>query len=377
MMALWLQPEKLFTGHEILTHASLRVEEGVIVEIASSPLPKDVNARPIKGLLTPGYVDLQVNGGGDVLLNQTPTREGMQTIAKAHRRFGTVAIMPTVITDGPDVMDAVAKAAVTAQGDRGIMGLHIEGPHISLERRGTHLGAFVRPMDERTLLVVARLRKAGIPVMITLAPEATKPEYISQLAALGAVVSLGHTAATAEQMAVAIKAGARCATHLFNAMSPMLGREPGAVGSVINSELYSGIICDGYHVADEMIGLAIRARPIRDRMFLVSDAMATVGGQDHFELYGKNIYLRDGMLVNSEGSLAGAHVTQAEGVKRLVERTGTPLLEALKMATSTPAACMGLPHLGQLEGRVLEDVLVLHDDLTVRGTLAEFTGETV
>lgn len=377
MMEYWLRPEKLFDGQEILTDASIGIEDGCITDITSDPLPKGANQRRVNGLVTPGFVDLQVNGGGGVMLNTVPTRDGMATIASAHRRFGTVAIMPTVITDDPETLDFAAKAAIEAKGDRGIMGLHIEGPHISLERRGTHLGAYVRPMDDRTLSVVASLRNAGVAVMITLAPEAATTAQITQLSEMGAVVSLGHTGATSQQMLAAIKAGAKCATHLFNAMSPMISREAGAVGSVINSELYSGIICDGNHVADEMIGLAIRARPIDDRMFLVSDAMATVGGDDTFELYGQDIRVRDGKLVNSEGSLAGAHVTQAEGVQRLVEHTGTPLLEALKMATSTPAACMGQPYLGQLIGRRLEDVLSLNDDLTVHATLADLVLETV
>ncbi|UWQ13201.1 N-acetylglucosamine-6-phosphate deacetylase [Aliiroseovarius sp. M344] len=371
MMDQWITPDRLFDGRDLYTGKALRISDGRVVDMADAP--KDAIA--VSGLLTPGFVDLQVNGGGGVQLNSTPTVDGMQTIADAHRRFGTVAVLPTVITDLPDVTDRAADAAIAAKGQRGIIGLHIEGPHIAMARRGTHSPDLVRPLDARTMNTVARLREAGVSVMTTLAPEAASLDQIEQLVKLGAVVSLGHTDATAEMMVAAFKAGANCATHLFNAMSPMVGREPGAVGAVINSTCYSGIICDGHHVADEMVGLAIRARPVPDRMFLVSDAMATVGGPAHFNLYGQDITLKDGRLINAEGSLAGAHVTQAEGVKRLVDRTGTSLTEALRMATSVPAECIGHPDIGRLDGRLAEDLILLDHDLLVTTDLATLLNE--
>ena len=370
-MDQWITPDRLFDGRELHTGKALRISDGRVVDMADAP--KDAIA--VSGLLTPGFVDLQVNGGGGVQLNSTPTVDGMQTIADAHRRFGTVAVLPTVITDLPDVTDRAADAAIAAKGQRGIIGLHIEGPHIAMARRGTHSPDLVRPLDARTMNTVARLREAGVSVMTTLAPEAASLDQIEQLVKLGAVVSLGHTDATAEMMVAAFKAGANCATHLFNAMSPMVGREPGAVGAVINSTCSSGIICDGHHVADEMVGLAIRARPVPDRMFLVSDAMATVGGPAHFNLYGQDITLKDGRLINAEGSLAGAHVTQAEGVKRLVDRTGTSLTEALRMATSVPAECIGHPDIGRLDGRLAEDLILLDHDLLVTTDLATLLNE--
>lgn len=362
----WITPDRLFDGRDLRTGMAVRVRDGRVSEIATAP--KD--AVPVPGLLTPGFVDLQVNGGGGVQLNSTPTADGIRTIAQAHRRLGTVAVLPTVITDLADVTDRAADAALATMDEPGIIGLHIEGPHIAMARRGTHSPDLVRPLDARTIATVTRLRDAGVPVMITLAPEAVSLDQIAHLVKLGAVVSLGHTDATAEMMEAAFGAGASCATHLFNAMSPMLGREPGAVGAVINSTCYSGIICDGHHVADQMVGLAIRARPLPDRMFLVSDAMATVGGPAHFNLYGQDITLKDGRLVNAEGSLAGAHVTQAEGVKRLVDHTGTSLTTALRMATSVPAACIGRLQVGGLEGRPTEDVILLDDDLLLSGSLA-------
>lgn len=371
MIDHWITPDRLFDGRDLHDGKAVLIRDARVVDIADTP-QKGV---PVKGLLTPGFVDLQVNGGGGVQLNSTPTPEGMQIIADAHRRFGTVALLPTVITDLPEVLDSAADAAIAARGQPGIIGLHIEGPHIAMARRGTHSPDLVRPLDTRTMNTVTRLREADVSVMITLAPEAATLDQIAQLARLGAVVSLGHTDATSEMMAAAFTAGASCATHLFNAMSPMVGRAPGAVGAVINSTCYSGIICDGHHVADEMVGLAIRARPVPDRMFLVSDAMATVGGPEHFDLYGEHIALKEGRLINAEGSLAGAHVTQAEGIKRLVDCTGTSLTQALRMATSIPADCIGQPEIGRLRGRSVDDVILLNDDLLLTGTLTAAIGD--
>lgn len=369
-MDYWIRADRVFDGVRLHQGTLLGIEDGCVAKIRSDVSSVESHIPNIAGLVSPGFIDLQVNGGGGTMLNTTPTRAGLQAITDAHRRFGTVAILPTVITDHPDVLDKAADAILAAFGDLGILGLHIEGPHISLARRGTHSAEFIRPMDQRTLGVVAGLRAAGVPVLITVAPEATTTDQVTQLAKMGAVVSLGHTDATSEEINSAIGAGANCATHLFNAMSPMTGRAAGAVGAIINSELYSGIISDGYHVADEMIGLAIRARPIRDRMFLVSDAMATVGGGESFQLYGQTISLKNGKLVNAEGSLAGAHVTQVESVKRLVEKSGIAIIDALKMATSNPAACLGLDQFGTLLGRSIEDVILLSDDLYYQGDLA-------
>ncbi len=367
MTDLWITPDRLFDGQSVQRGLGVRIQRGKVAEVGPAP----ADAQPVKGLLIPGFVDLQVNGGGGVLLNDTPTRDGIATIAAAHRRFGTVAIFPTVITDRAEVLEDAANAILAAKGIEGVCGLHIEGPHISRERRGTHEASFVRPFDERTMSVVTHLRDIGIPVMITLAPEVTPLKTVSKLAETGAVVSIGHSNASAEQVNEAIAAGATCATHLFNAMSPMTSREPGVVGAVINSSIYSGIICDGHHVADSMVGLAVRARPVQDRMMLVSDSMATVGGPDHFSLYGREVVLRNGRLINKEGSLAGAHVTQAEGVQRLIHHVGIAEDTALRMAITSPATCMGLPALAALQDRTLDDLLLLDDDHSVTATLAD------
>jgi N-acetylglucosamine-6-phosphate deacetylase len=362
----WLAPDALFDGHDLRAGPGLRIEDGHVAAIG--PAPSD--AERITGTVTPGYVDLQVNGGAGVLLNATPTAAGMSAIAAAHRTFGTVAILPTLITDAPEVLDRAAQAALQAFGRGGIIGLHIEGPHISTARRGTHAERHIRPLDDRTLDVVRALRAAGIPLMITLAPEAVAPGQIATLTAMGAVVSLGHSNTTADHVRTALAEGAACFTHLFNAMSPLLHRSPGVVGAALNSPVPAGIICDGIHVADELVGLAIRARPAPDLMFLISDAMPTVGGPDRFRLYDMDLHLDHGQLVNAEGSLAGAHVTMGQSVARLIGPVGVAPETALRMAITTPARLMRQPHLAQIVGRPLADVLVLGPDWQVQRALA-------
>ena len=368
----WLCPNAVFDGQMLVQGMAVGFVDGRAVEVRpAADLPALARTEKVQGIITPGFIDLQVNGGGDILLNTTPTAAGMAAIAAAHRRFGTVGILPTVITDAPPVLAAVAEAALVAKGGIGILGLHIEGPHIAAARRGTHAENLVRPLDNATLAIVRRLRAADIAVMITVAPEAATAAQIAELAAMDAVVSLGHSDATADETRTALAAGVSCFTHLFNAMSPMLNRSPGVVGAAINSSAYAGIICDGIHVADEMVGLAIRARPVADRMFLVSDAMPTVGGSDEFDLYGQKIRLVDGRLLNAEGSLAGAHVTMAQSVARLVQVCGVGLATALRMAVTVPATVIGRPDLAQIAGRDAADLLVLDARLGVAGTCAD------
>ena len=351
----YLHPDHIFDG-DVLRRGYVAVKSGSITEILDT-LPAGSIAQTLQGTLSPGYLDLQVNGGGDALLNNSPTLQAMQTMAAAHRRFGTVGVMPTVITDAPEVLDRAADAALQAQGLPGILGLHIEGPHLSLARRGTHAAQFIRPLDARTLSVVQRLREGDVAVIITLAPEAVSAGQIADLVAMGAVVSLGHSDATAQQTRACLAEGARVFTHLFNAMSPMQSRAAGMTGAAINSAAYAGVICDGIHVADEMLALALRARPQADTTFLVSDAMATVGGSEHFTLYDQKIQLVDGRLINAEGSLAGAHTTMADGVVRLITQLGLDPAAALRMATTIPAKVIGRPT--GLVGQSLNDCLLL------------------
>ncbi len=363
----WILPQVLFDGNDLRSGVALRIEKGLVTAITEATA--GVGGWRVSGIVSPGYVDLQVNGGGGVLVNAQPTQVGMERVAATHRRFGTVGILPTVITDAPEVLERAVEAALGARGRPGVLGLHIEGPHISAARRGVHKAEFVRPMDDATVGLVRYLRDVGIPVLITVAPEVVASDRITDLAEMGVVVSIGHTNATAAQARAAFDAGVMCATHLFNAMSPMLSREPGVVGAVINSDVYAGLIVDGIHVADEMIGLALRARPRPDRMFLVSDAMPTVGGPDRFFLYGEEVSLDHGRLSASDGRLAGAHLTIAEAVVRLVRQIGLDRRSALRMAITVPAELMGFDALSKVEGRPLSDLMCLEEDMSFRGWL--------
>jgi N-acetylglucosamine-6-phosphate deacetylase len=365
---LWLLPDAIFDGQGLHQGAALGITGSRSLQIGAPP--KGAPTRRITGTLTPGFLDLQVNGGGDALLNNDQTPAALHRMAAAHRRFGTVGILPTVITDAPEVLSRAVDAVIAAKGGQGLLGLHIEGPHLSIPRRGTHAAEWVRPFEPATLAHIQRLRAADIFVKITVAPESVTPAHVRQIAATGAIVSLGHSDASSEATRALLDAGATSFTHLFNAMSPMLNRAPGVTGACINSTAYAGIICDGIHVADEMVGLAIRARPVPGRMFLVSDAMCTVGGSDHFRLYGQDIWLKDGRLVNAEGSLAGAHVTMAEGLRRLITVVGTPPAVALDMASAAPARLLNRPDLATPEHRDLADLLLLDADWQVTGTLA-------
>ena len=341
----------------------LRIQGGRVAELR--PLaPGDRPDRHVT-LLAPGLSDLQVNGGGGVLVNADPSPQGLRAIRRAHLRLGTAQIMPTVITDAPQVIEAAADAAIACKDDPGLLGLHIEGPHIAPARRGTHDARHIRPLDRHTLGILRRLREAGLPVILTLAPELADPALMAEAAAMGVTLSAGHSAASAAQTRQALMQGVTMFTHLFNAMPPMLSRDPGIAGAAVLSDAHVGLISDGIHVDWDMLRIALAARPREGRSFLVSDAMPTVGGPDHFTLYGQQIHVKDGRLVNAEGALAGAHVSLLDCVLRLHRHAGTPLETALAMASDIPRAAIGLPPLQLAPGLPLDHLLVLDGETPV------------
>lgn len=316
-------------------------------------------------LLMPGATDLQVNGGGGVLFNTTPTPDGLAAIAAAHRGLGTVSILPTVITDAPEVTNAAADAVIAAMAADapGIAGIHIEGPHLAPARRGTHEARFLRPLDRRMIDTLARLRDADVPVMLTLAPELADPALMAEAVAMGVRLSAGHSMANAEETRTALANGVTLFTHLFNAMPQMTSREPGIIAAAILSDAYCGLIADGIHVTPEMIRIALAARPVKDRVFLVSDAMPTVGGPDRFRLYDMEIRVDNGRLVNTAGALAGAHVDMIGSLRWLHQNCGVDLAQAVAMATDIPRRAMGLAPLAVAEGGRLADLASLDEDL--------------
>ncbi len=332
-------PDAIFDGSRLVTGVcALNSGEIVPADALGAQTPR----ISIPGVLAPALFDIQVNGGGGVMFNNTPTPKGIETIAQAHFNLGTGAILPTVITDHPDVLSKAVAAIIACPPSAHIVGIHIEGPHIDPKRPGTHKPEFIRPVDQATIDHIKTLRAQQIPVLITLAPEATAPGQIRQLREMGAVVALGHSDADAATTNQAIAEGANLVTHLFNAMSQMQGRAPGMTGAALGSDIYCSIIADGIHVAPAMVGLACRARPQPHRMIAVSDAMATVGGPDHFALYGNDIQLDQGRLIDGAGNLAGAHICLAEAVANLCRLCDLSLETALQMAITNPARLMGV-----------------------------------
>lgn len=343
----YLLPQALFDGQDLLTDTVLVCEDDVVTDtLPLSALTSDAPVERLDTLITPGLFDAQVNGGGGVMLNNDPTPEGVRRIAQAHNAAGTAFLLPTVITDRPEIMERAAQAVVGELGQNGVLGIHIEGPHISLAHKGTHNPAYIRPFDDRTMSVLEALRQNKVPVLLTLAPETVETGVIARLTKMGVMVSAGHSAATAEQTRRALSEGLRCFTHLFNGMPQMRSRAPMMTGAAISSEVWCGFIADGHHVSDEMVALAARARPVPNRMILVSDAMSTVGGPDHFELYGETIRVDNGRLINAQGSLAGAHITLVDSVRRLVENVGIPVADAIRMASANAFEMMQLDNPG-------------------------------
>ena len=352
-----------------LTWMDGAMQTGLAAELAGGELKK---IRPLESgenpdmrvhLLGPALTDLQVNGSGGVMLNSDPSAQSIAHIVETQRSLGTGWIMPTLITCEAERMRKAAAAACEAWGMGGFLGLHIEGPHLNVLRKGTHNPAFIRPMDDTTIEILGELRSAGIPVVLTLAPETVDLETIRRIADMGVVVSAGHSAATAAEARAGLEAGVTCFTHLYNAMPPMGSREPGILGVAINSDAYAGIIVDGHHVDWSMVALACRARPSQGRMFMVSDAMATIGGPDHFELYGETIRVWDGALINQSGSLAGAHVDLAACLANAVRHVGLSLQEAYQMAAMIPLDVMGIKRPTLRPGMSTSEIIALDDGL--------------
>ncbi|MEL7213399.1 MAG: N-acetylglucosamine-6-phosphate deacetylase [Pseudomonadota bacterium] len=299
-------------------------------------------------ILFPGFVDLQVNGGDGVQFNSNPSVETLERIAKAHRSLGVTAFLPTLITDSLEKTNAAISAACAAitRGVPGIAGLHLEGPHLSITRKGAHDASLIRRMDAsdlESLLVAAQ----KLPLLkVTVAPENVTEEQVRRLADAGVLVSLGHTDADYATCRRYFKSGARCVTHLFNAMSQLGNREPGLVGAALaDGTVSSGLIADAVHVHPETIAAAWRAKAGPGRIFLVSDAMAVAGSQStEFELGGRKIRRDNGILTLADGTLAGADLDLATAARTMVNQVGISPLLALEAATSIPARLIGLDY---------------------------------
>ncbi|HTR16460.1 MAG TPA: N-acetylglucosamine-6-phosphate deacetylase [Acetobacteraceae bacterium] len=330
---------------------------------------------PADALLAPGFIDVQVNGGGGVQFNDTPTAEAALAIAAAHRRFGVTSILPTLITDDPALMPRAAEAVEAAHAVPcgGVLGVHFEGPFISPVRPGVHAAAHIRPLGtvDLALLTALPARLPGGRVVVTLAPEMVEDSALAALAGAGVILSGGHSAASYERTIAAIGHGLRGFTHLFNAMPPATAREPGIIAAaLLDPRSWCGVIADGIHVHPAMLRLAMTCKP--DRVLLVSDAMAPTGSaQDSFTLNGRTILRRDGRLVTAEGVLAGADTDMASEVRNCVHLLGLPLESALRMASAVPASFLGLDdHLGRIAPGLRADLVLLSPELEVLGSWA-------
>lgn len=345
------------------------VEDGHIVAVVPGVAPAGAQVVDLQGRhLVPGFIDTQVNGGGDVLFNDAPTVDGLRRIAQAHRRYGTTGLMPTLISDDVAVMlraiDAVREAI--ARRVPGILGIHLEGPYLASARKGVHdPGKFHTPDADE----LDRIASLGVgKTMLTLAPERFDNATLQALAARGVLVCAGHTAADYPRLREAFAHGVRGVTHLFNAMTPMGSREPGGVGAAIEDpNSWCGVIVDGEHVHDASLRIAIAAKP-RGKIMLVTDAMPPVGGErEDFVLYGQTMACRDGKCSTADGTLAGSALDMAGAVRNTVRRLGLPLDEACRMASTYPAEFLGLGHeLGRIAPGYRADLVTLDDDLQVR-----------
>jgi N-acetylglucosamine-6-phosphate deacetylase len=370
---------------EALVNARVLMDEGfvegrvVLVEgeriaaIASSGDPRIANAarRDLGGAcLLPGFVDSQVNGGGGALFNDDPSVETIRRIGAAHRRFGTTGFLPTLISDDLSVIAsaiAAVRAAITARVP-GVIGVHIEGPFISAERKGAHDAAKFRDLDAQG---VALLSSLGVGrTLVTLAPEMATPATIRALAGAGVVISAGHTNGTFDEMTAALRHGVRGVTHLYNAMSPLTNREPGAVGAaLLDPDCWCGLIVDGRHVHPAALQIALRCkRP--DRFMLVTDAMPSVGhDRDWFLLQGRRITVKDGVCVDEHGTLSGSAIDMASAVRNCVDLLGLPLEQAARMASTYPAQFLGLgEELGRIAPGYRANLVAVDDRVNVLST---------
>ncbi|WP_430465659.1 N-acetylglucosamine-6-phosphate deacetylase [Tabrizicola sp.] len=358
---------QVFDGVSLHRDAVLLVQGDRVAGLGPSVPPGAEVVNVPGGILAPGFVDLQVNGGGGVMVGAATDSGQLAQICAVHGRLGAMGVLPTLITDRPEVTARVLDAGIEAQDEPGFLGLHLEGPHLDPRRKGAHDAALIRPMTSEDLALYVQAAQQLPALMITLAPASAKADQVAALVAAGVVVSLGHAEATAADAQALIAAGAQSATHLFNAMSQLQGRAPGLVGAVLSSDIAAGLIADGLHVDWDSIKIACAARP--EGLFLVSDCMAVAGTDlTEFDLAGRRILRREGRLTLEDGTLAGADLSLAQAVGNMVRHAGLGVERALAMATSIPARVIGRPDLGHLRPGAVADLVHLTDAFTLAAT---------
>ena len=356
---------RIFDGETWHQGQTLLLQDGKVAAlVADTAIPSGTETLDATDkLIVPGFIDLQVNGGGGVMMNDVQNVETIATICAAHARFGTTALLPTLITDRPDITAATIEAGLAAKaaGTPGFLGLHLEGPHLSLARKGAHDPALIRPMEETDLDRLLAAVSSFDVFMTTVAPENVSVEQVRALAEAGVLVSIGHTDSTCATVIRYAEAGARAVTHLFNAMSQLGNREPGVVGAALSEgSLSAGLIADGFHVDPVTMQVALAAKTGPGHIFLVTDAMSTIGtDMTGFTLNGREIRRENGKLTLSDGTLAGADIDMLASIRFLHDRIGLPLEEALRMASLYPARA------ARVEGRKGSIAVGMDADLVV------------
>jgi len=343
---------KLFTGENFLENKALLIEDKNIAGIVGKTnIPNDFKIQKLNGgILSPGFIDLQVNGGGGKLFNNSPDKESLNTIIEAHQYFGSTSIMPTVISDSLNILQKCTETISNEINiNHSLLGVHIEGPFFNAKYRGIHQKKYINTINSSYLDLFEKLDE--FPVMITLAPECISIKQLKYLKSLGFKILAGHTDASYEQLEEAIKYGLDGFTHLFNAMGQISAREPGVVGSAFDfDETSASIIVDLHHVHPSLINLSFKQKP-KGKLFFVSDSMATINhGEPSFELYDELVSESNGRIINSEGKLAGSSITQIDAIKNAYQKCNIPLERAIAMATLYPAQYLGVSHyIGQLK----------------------------
>ncbi|KKD01040.1 N-acetylglucosamine-6-phosphate deacetylase [Photobacterium halotolerans] len=363
---------RIFTGSDVLNNHAVIID-GVNIHAVcpEAELPADMPTQDLDGAnLSPGFIDLQLNGCGGVMFNDEITADTIQTMHLANLKSGCTSFLPTLITSSDEDMKAAIKAARDYQAhyQNQSLGLHLEGPYLNVMKKGIHSVEHIRRSDEA--MITTLCENADIITKVTLAPELTPAEHIERLAEAGIVVSAGHTNATYAEARKGFAAGVTFATHLFNAMTPIAGREPGMVGAIYDTpEVYTGIIADGFHVDYANIRIAHRIK--KEKLILVTDATAPAGADiDHFIFVGKKVYYRDGKCVDENGTLGGSALTMIEAVQNSVEHVGIALDEAIRMATLYPARAIGMDKtLGAIKKGMVANLAIFDRDFRVRATV--------
>ena len=363
---------KIYTGSDVLTDHAVVIENELIKKVCPiSELPEGIEVRDLDGAyLSPGFIDLQLNGCGGVMLNDEITAETMQIMHKANLKSGCTSFLPTLITSSDEDMRAVITAAreYHNQYQNQSLGLHLEGPYLNVAKKGIHSVDHIRKSDSEMIELICE--NSDLVAKVTLAPELNDPEHIERLHKAGVVVSIGHTNATYAEARQGFESGITFATHLFNAMTPMVGREPGVVGAIYDTpEVYAGIIADGFHVDYANIRIAHKVKG--EKLVLVTDATAPAGADmEYFIFVGKKVYYRDGKCVDENGTLGGSALTMIEAVKNTVEHAGIALDEALRMATLYPATAIGVESkLGRIKKGMVANLAVFDRDFNVKATV--------